>query len=43
MVVNMAKVMAVDFVIFDNFMAEEFIIFIAITLAIFLWAVIKIK
>ena len=43
MVVKMAEVMAEDFVIFDDFLAEDFLILIAISLAIFLWAVIKIK
>ena len=41
--VKMAKVMAVDFVIFYCFLTEDFLIFIAITLAIFLWAVLKVK
>lgn len=43
MVVNIAEVMAVDFVIFDDFLAEIFLYFIAITIAIFLWAVLKVK
>jgi len=39
----MAEVMAVDFVFFDDFLAKDYLNLIAITLAIFLWAVIKIK
>lgn len=41
--VLMAKVIAVNYIIFNNFMADSFIRFIAISLAIFLWAVFKIK
>ena len=37
--VLMAKVMAVNYIIFNNFMANSSIRFIAISLAIFLWAV----
>lgn len=39
----MAVTMAEDFVFFNDFLAEDFIIFIAISLAIFLWAVLKVK
>ena len=41
--VLMAKVIAVNYIIFNNFMADSFIKFIAISLAIFLWAVLKNK
>lgn len=41
--VKMPEVMAVDFLIFYYFLVEIFLIFIAISLVIFLWAVIKVK
>lgn len=41
--VLMVKVMDVNYIIFNNFMANSFIRFIAISLAIFLWAVLKNK
>lgn len=40
--VLMAKVIAVNYIIFNNFMADSFIRFIAISLAIF-FAVLKVK
>ena len=41
--VLMVEVMAVNYIIFNNFMANSFIRFIAISLAIFSWAVLKNK
>lgn len=43
MAVKMAEVMATDFCIFNYFLTEDFLEFIAIGLAIFLWAVLKAK
>lgn len=39
----MVEVMAVNYIVFNNFMSDSFIRFIAISLAIFLWAVLKNK
>lgn len=41
--VLMAKVIAVNYIIFNNFMADSFIKFIAISLAIFLGLYFKLK
>ena len=41
--VLMVEVMAVNYIVFNNFMTDSFIRFIAISLAIFLWAVLKNK
>lgn len=41
--VLMAKVIAVNYTIFNNFMADSFIKFIAISLAIFLGLYLKLK
>ena len=41
--VLMAKVIAVNYIIFNNFMADSFIKFIAISLAIFLGLYLKLK
>lgn len=35
----MVEVMAINYIVFNKFMADSFIRFIAISLAIFLWAV----
>lgn len=37
--VLMVEVMAINYIVFNNFMANSSIRFIAISLAIFLWAV----
>ena len=39
----MVEVMAINYIVFNNFMANSSIRFIAISLAIFLWAVLKVK
>jgi len=37
--VLMVEVMAINYIVFNKFMSDSFIRFIAISLAIFLWAV----
>ena len=37
--VLMVEVMAINYIVFNKFMSDNFIRFIAISLAIFLWAV----